>query len=75
MKLIKLNKSKTNLFLLSIMVFCLCFLIKVASWWSSISNNLILEEISISNTKIIEKNEFYELTSGFLGTIRKCKSC
>ena len=67
MKVIKLNKSKTNLFLLSIMVLAYVFLIVIASWWSSISNNLILEEISISNTKIIEKNEFYELTSGFLG--------
>ena len=62
MKVIKLNKSKTNLFLLSIMVLAYVALIKIASWWSLISNNLILEEISISNTKIIEKNEFYDLS-------------
>ena len=49
------------------MVFAYVILIEIASWWSLISNNLILEEISISNTKIIEKNEFYDLASGFLG--------
>ena len=49
------------------MVFTYVILIEIASWWSRISNNLILEEISISNTKIIEKNEFYDLASGFLG--------
>ena len=66
-KAIKLNKSKTTLFLLSIMVLAYVVLIRIASWWSLISNNLILEEISISNTKIIEKNEFYELARGFIG--------
>lgn len=49
------------------MVFTYIILIEIASWWSRISNNLILEEISISNTKIIEKNELYDLASGFLG--------
>lgn len=67
MKVIKLNKSKTNLLLLSIIVLAYVFLLKVASWWSLQSDNLILEEISISNTKIIETNEFYDLASGFLG--------
>ena len=67
MKLIKLNKSKTNLFLLSTTVLAFVILIEVASWWSLISTNLILKEISISDTKIIEKNEFYELVSEFLG--------
>ena len=60
------TKSKTNLILLSIMVLVYIFFVVVASWWSSISNNLILEEISISNTKFIEKSEFYELASGIL---------
>tara|TARA_B100001248_G_scaffold260319_1_gene248218 strand:+ start:3359 stop:4120 length:762 start_codon:yes stop_codon:yes gene_type:complete len=59
-------KSKTNFILLPIMVLGYVVLLGVASWWSSISNNLILEEISISNTKFIEKNEFYELASEFL---------
>lgn len=66
-KAIKLNKSKTTLFLLSIMVFACVVLMRIASWWSLISNNLILEEISFSNTKIIEENEFYDLTQEFLG--------
>ncbi len=67
MKVIKLNKSKTNLFSLFASFFAYVALIKVASWWSLISTNLIIEEISISNTKLIEKNEFYKLASGFLG--------
>ena len=67
MKLFKLKLSKTKLFLSSIMVLAYAVLIGVASWWSLASNNLILEEICISNTKIIEKNEFYDLTRGFVG--------
>ena len=62
----RLTKSKTNLILLPIMVLVYVILFGVTSWWSSISNNFILEEISISNTKFIEKSEFYELASGFL---------
>ena len=49
------------------MVFAYVILIEIASWWSEISNNLILDEISISNTKIIEKSEFYDLASRFIG--------
>ena len=64
--LIKYTKSKTNLILLPTMVLVYFVLLGVASWWSSISNNLILEEISISNTKFIEKSEFHKLVSGFL---------
>ena len=48
-------------------MFLLMYFYKIASWWSLISNNLILKEISISNTKIIEKNEFYDLLVDSLG--------
>ena len=36
-------------------------LIKISSWWCVNTNNLILKNISISNTKIIENEEFYNL--------------
>ena len=67
MKVTELNKSKNNLFLLSIIFLAYVILIRIASWWSLISDNLILKEISVSSTKIIEKNEFYNLTNEFLG--------
>ena len=67
MKVIKITKLKSTFFLLPITVFAYAALLQVASWWSLISNNLILEDISISNTKIIEKNEFYDIASRFLG--------
>tara|TARA_B100000073_G_C23560195_1_gene503785 strand:- start:17 stop:781 length:765 start_codon:yes stop_codon:yes gene_type:complete len=67
MQFIKINKSKTRLILISIS-FLLCFaLVKVSSWWCINSNHLILENISISNTKIIENEEFHNLVNGFIG--------
>ena len=42
-------------------------LIKISSWWCEYDNNLILKNISISSTKIIENEEFYNLVNGFIG--------
>ena len=67
MQFTKINKSKTFLIFISISILTLTFLEKVSSWWCIKNNNLILENISISNTNIIENEEFYNLVKGFLG--------
>ena len=67
MRLIKINKSETFLIFISILILSLGALLKVSSWWSVKRNNLILENISISNTKIIENEEFHNLVNRFIG--------
>ena len=67
MQFIKIIKSKTNSIFISISVLSLVTLVKVSSWWSVKCNNLVLENISISNTKIIESEEFHDLVNGFIG--------
>ena len=67
MQFIKINKSKTRSILISISLLSLLVLVKVSSWWCINSNNLILENISISNTKIIENQEFHSLVNKFIG--------
>ena len=67
MKLIKIDKSKKNLIFTSISFLVIITLIKISSWWCVITNNLILKNISISSTKIIDNEEFYNLVNGFIG--------
>ena len=67
MQLIKINKSKKHLIFLSISFLLIITLVRISSWWSKNSNNIILKNISISNTKIIENEEFFNLVNGFLG--------
>ena len=59
MQFIKIIKSKTNSIFISILILSLIILVKVSSWWNVKCNNLVLENISISNTKIIESEEFH----------------
>jgi len=67
MQLIKIDKSKKRLMFISISFLLSITLIKISSWWCEYDNNLILKNISISNTKIIENEEFYDLVNGFIG--------
>lgn len=67
MQLLKIDKSKKRLILISISFLLIITLIKVSSWWCVKTNNLILKNISISNTKIIENEEFHSLVNGFIG--------
>ena len=67
MQLIRIDKSKKHLIFISISFLLIIALVKISSWWSINSNNLILKNISISNTKIIENEEFFNLVNGFLG--------
>ena len=67
MQLIKIDKSKKRLIFISISFLLIITLIKISSWWCVITNNLILKNISISSTKIIENEEFYNLVNGFIG--------
>ena len=67
MQLIKIDKSKKRLIFTSISFLLIITLIKIASWWCVNTNNLILESISISSTKIIENEEFYNLVNEFIG--------
>ena len=67
MQLTKINKSKKHLIFLSISFLLIITLVRISSWWSKNSNNIILKNISISNTKIIENEEFSSLVNGFLG--------
>ena len=67
MQLIKIDKSKKNLIFTSISFLVIITLIKISSWWCVITDNLILKNISISSTKIIENEEFYNLVNGFIG--------
>ena len=64
---IKLNNFKYNLVILSISFLLLSSLIKISSWWTNINNNLVLKEISISNTNIINEKEYYDLVDKFIG--------
>ena len=63
----KTKKSKIKLIFLSVLILSSTALIKLASWWSNSSKNLILKSISISNTKVIQENELYDLVCGFIG--------
>ena len=67
MQLIKIDKSKKSLIRISISLLLVMALVKISSWWSASRNNLVLKNISISNTKIIENDEFYGLVNRFLG--------
>ena len=67
MQLIKIYKSKKHLIFISIAFLLIITLVKISSWWCINSNNLILKNISISKTKIIENEEFYNLVNGFIG--------
>ena len=67
MNLVKIDKPKKHLIFMSISFLLIIALIKISSWWCVKSNNLALKNISISNTKIIENEEFYNLVSGFIG--------
>ena len=67
MQLNKIDKSKKRLIFTSISFLLIIVLIKISSWWCINSNNLILKNISISNTKIIENEEFYSLVNRFIG--------
>ena len=67
MQLIKIIKSKKHKIFISISFLLFVALIKISSWWSINSKNLILKNISISNTKIIENEEFYNLVEKFIG--------
>tara|TARA_B100000989_G_C19507170_1_gene457036 strand:- start:442 stop:1206 length:765 start_codon:yes stop_codon:yes gene_type:complete len=67
MKFIKIDKSIKSLILISTSFLVIVSLVKISSWWSIIRNNLILENISISNTKIIDDEELYNLVNGFRG--------
>ncbi len=67
MQLIKKDKTKKHLIFLSISFLLIMALVKISSWWCINSNNLILKDISISKTKIIENEEFYNLVDGFIG--------
>jgi len=67
MQLIKIDKSKKRLIFISISFLLIISLIKISSWWCINANSLILKNISISKTKIIENEEFYDLVSGFIG--------
>ena len=67
MQLIRIDKSKKHLIFISISFLLIIALVKISSWWSINSNNLILKNISISNTKIIENEEFFNLVNGFIG--------
>ena len=60
---IKLNNFKYNLVILSISFLLLSSLIKISSWWTNINNNLVLKEISISNTNIINEKEWKSNTN------------
>ena len=66
MHLIKIYKSKKHLIFISISFLLMITLIKISSWWCVITNNLILKNISISSTKIIDNEEFYNLVNGFI---------
>ena len=67
MQLLKIDKSKKRLIFISISFLLIITLIKISSWWCLNTNNLILKNISISSTKIIENEEFYNLVNGFIG--------
>tara|TARA_Y100000768_G_scaffold368240_1_gene332013 strand:- start:965 stop:1729 length:765 start_codon:yes stop_codon:yes gene_type:complete len=67
MQLIKIDKSKKRLIFTSISLLIILALAKISSWWCISSNNLILKNISISNTKIIDNKEFYNLVNRFRG--------
>ena len=67
MILVKIDKSKKHLIFMSISFLLIISLIKISSWWCIKSNSLALKNISISETKIIENEEFYNLVSGFIG--------
>tara|TARA_Y100000591_G_scaffold330938_1_gene363368 strand:- start:677 stop:1441 length:765 start_codon:yes stop_codon:yes gene_type:complete len=67
MQLIKIDTSTKHLIYRSISFLLILALIKISSWWCINSNNLILKNISISKTKIIENEEFYKLVDKFMG--------
>ena len=67
MQLIKITKSKKKLIFISISFLLMITLAKISSWWCINSNNLILKNISISDTNIIESEEFYNLVNRFIG--------
>ena len=67
MQLIKIDKSKKHLVFISISFLLIMALIKISSWWCINSNSLILKNISISNTDVIDSEEFYNLLNGFIG--------
>ena len=68
MQLNKIKKSKNPLVFISISALSLLLLIKVSSWWCANTNNLILRNISISKTKIIDSYEFHNLVDKFIGS-------
>ena len=67
MQFIKVTKSKIRLIFTSISFLLFFALVKVSSWWCINSNHLILDNISISNTKIIKNEDFHDLVNNFIG--------
>ena len=62
-----LNILKPNLIVLSILFLLVLTLMRLSSWWSLLNNNLVLKNISISKTSIINHEEYYDLVDHFIG--------
>ena len=63
----KSNKIKAKLAILFTMCLCLLVLIKISSWWGELNENLVLKHIIISNTSMIDNEEYHKLVDQFLG--------
>ena len=63
----KSNNKNVNLVIILTSCLFLLTIIKVSSWWSEFNNNLLLKNIAISNTSIIDKKEYHGLVDQFIG--------